>query len=122
MNVADSLVKKLPSIEKIYDVGSNIFKNYYLSKGVVPSKFKLKCVSETFVLNELKKLNPSKSTGIDGIKSLFLRDGAETIANAVTHIINISIKTGIVPDQPKYVKVKPLYKNNSRLDVGIIDQ
>ena len=118
LNVADSLVKKLPSIEKIYDVGSNIFKNYYLSKGVVPSKFKLKCVSETFVLNELKKLNPSKSTGIDGIKSLFLRDGAEIIANAVTHIINLSIKTGIVPDQLKYAKVKPLYKKNSRLDVG----
>ena len=118
LNVAASLVLKLPIIDKIYDVGSNIFKNYYLGKGVLPNKFKLKCVSESFVLNELKKINPSKSMGIDGIKGIFLRDGAETISNAITHIINLSIETGIVPDQLKYAKVKPLYKKNSRLDVG----
>ena len=35
-----------------------------------------------------------------------------------SHLINLSIDTGIVPDELKYAKVKPLYKKNSRLDAG----
>ena len=30
----------------------------------------------------------------------------------------MSIDTGIVPDELKFAKVKPLYKKNSRLDAG----
>ena len=71
LNVAASLVLKLPIIDKIYDVGSNIFKNYYLGKGVLPNKFKLKCVSESFVLNELKKINPSKVWVLMALKVYF---------------------------------------------------
>ncbi|CAL4066858.1 unnamed protein product, partial [Meganyctiphanes norvegica] len=45
-------------------------------------------------IKELCKLNPTKSTGIDGIKPKFLKDGAEVIKAIV----------------------KPLYKKNSRLE------
>ena len=94
------------------------FKDYYKDKGVIPKSFKVSKVSEEFVLKELLKLNPTKSTGIDGIKPRFLKDGARVIKSAITHIINLSIETQTVPDLLKQAIVKPLYKKNSKLDVG----
>ena len=48
----------------------------------------------------------------------FLKDGADVIKGAVTHIINLSLETGVVPNELKSAIVKPLYKKSSRLDVG----
>ena len=73
---------------------------------------------EEFVFKELSNLNVTKSTGIDGFKPKFLKDGADVIKGAVTHIINLSLETGVVPNGLKSAIVKPLYKKNSRLDVG----
>ena len=79
---------------------------------------KISKISEHFVLKELCKLNPTKSTGIDGIKPIFLKDGAQIIKSAITHIINLSIETEKVPDLLKQAIVKPLFKKGSRLEVG----
>ena len=118
INIASELVSKLPIIPKMYDVGSQIFKNYYYEKNIVPKSFKISKVSVQFVYKELLKLNPHKSTGIDNIQSKFLKDGANEIKRIITHIINLSIDTNTVPDELKFAKVKPLFKKNSRLDVG----
>ena len=118
LTVADNLVKKIPNVLKIFDVESQIFKDYYKDKGITPKSFKLSQISEDFVLKELKKLNPTKSCGIDGIKPRFLKDGANIITSAITHIINLSISTETVPDLLKQAIVKPLYKKGSRLEVG----
>ena len=75
-------------------------------------------VSEEYVYKELCKLNVSKATGIDGLKPKFLKDGADVIEGAVTHIINLSLETEVVPNELKSVIVKPLYKKSSRLYVG----
>ena len=118
LTVAANLVNKIPKIAKRFDVNSTFFKDYYKDKGVIPNSFKVSKVSEEFVLKELLKLNPTKSTGIDGIKPRFLKDGARVIKSAITHIINLSIETQTVPDLLKQAIVKPLYKKNSKLDVG----
>ncbi|CAL4126382.1 unnamed protein product, partial [Meganyctiphanes norvegica] len=118
LTVAASLVSKLPVIDKNFDVESLNFKNYYRNKGVIPKSYKISRVSENFIQKELNKINPTKSTGIDGIKPIFLKDGAEVIKGAVTHIINLSIESGKVPELHKYAIVKPLHKKNSRLEVG----
>ena len=94
------------------------FKDYYKDKGITPKSFKISQISEDFVLKELRKLNPTKSSGIDGIKPRFLKDGAKIINSAITHIINLSIVTETVPDLLKQAIVKPLYKKGSRLEVG----
>ena len=65
INVADKLVSKLPKIPKMYDVNSQIFKNYYHGKNIVPKNKKILPVTEDFVLKELLNLNPNKGTGID---------------------------------------------------------
>ena len=84
----------------------------------MPKSFKISRVSVQFVHKELMNLNPHKSTGIDNIQSKFLKDGANEIKHILTHIINLSIDTNTVPDELKFAKVKPLFKKNSRLDVG----
>ena len=94
------------------------FKNYYVNKGIVPRNQRIFQVSEEFVFKELCKLNESKSTGIDGFKPKFLKDGASVIKGAVTHIVNLSIESGVVPNELKSAIVKPLYKKGSRLDMG----
>ena len=70
-------------------------------------------VTENFVYKELCNLDPTKSTGIDGIKPRFLKDGARVITGAITHIINLSIETEKVPDMLKQAIVKPLYKKKT---------
>ena len=43
---------------------------------------------------------------------------AATIAPIITHIINLSIKQGYVPQDFKLAKVTPLHKKGSKLDPG----
>ena len=116
--IPTTLRNKLPDMQKVYDVESLAFKSYYLNQGITPKSFKVKRVPEDFVLRQLRNLNSRKSTGIDDIPARFLKDGANEIKTVVTHLINLSIDTGIVPDELKYAKVKPLYKKNRRLYAG----
>ena len=117
-NVAASLVAKLPAAPRIYYISSNIFRNFYrrvLSNNIC---FELKIVEENFILKELEQLNPSKSTGLDGISPRFLRDGACSLKKPITYLVNLSITSGIVPDDMKIARVCPIFKKNSRLEVG----
>ena len=78
----------------------------------------LTTVSEDFIFNQLKSINPSKSTGIDEIRPIFLRDGADVLKGAILHIVNLSIESNTIPDIFKYAIVKPLHKKGSRLEPG----
>ena len=49
----------------------------------------------------LKSLSPRNTTGLDDPPSRFIRDGAEGIAHPISYIINLSLKTGVVPDEMK---------------------
>ena len=118
LTVALNLVKKITNVTKLFDIDSQKFKQYYRDKGVIPKSFKISKILKQFILKELCKLNPTKSTGIDGIKPIFLKDGAQIIKSAITHIINLSIETEKVPDLLKQAIVKPLFKKGSRLEVG----
>ena len=64
----------------------------------------------------LKGLSPRKATGLDDLPAGFIRDGAEGIAYPISYIINLSLKTGVVPDEMKTARVIPLYKKNSKLE------
>ena len=64
----------------------------------------------------LKGLSPRKATGLDDLPARFIRDVAEGIAYPISYIINLSLKTGVVPDEMKTARVIPLYENNSKLE------
>jgi len=53
------------------------------------------------VLKELENLDISKSTGIDGLGPRILKLSAPLIADSLTHIINLSLCTGIFPNTLK---------------------
>ena len=117
-SVASTLVNKLPSATNKFSTESDVFKNYYKSKNVTSESFKVSPVSIDFVYKELLKLKANKSTGLDGIPAKFLKDGATVIKDHVAFIINLSITSNTVPTDMKFARVKPLFKKNSRSDVG----
>ena len=66
----------------------------------------------------LKGLSPRKASGLDDLPARFIPDGAEGIAYPISYINNLSLKTGVVPDEMKTARVIPLYKKNSKLESG----
>ena len=75
-------------------------------------------VSENNVLSILCKLNSSKATGLDLLSPRFIKDGAKFIVSPLTHILNLSLSTGEIPENLKSAKVMPIYKKNSKLEAG----
>ena len=63
------------------------------------------------VLETTNKLKPKLSTGQDEISSKLLQESIEYIKYPLTHIINRSIITGIVPSKLKIAKVIPKHKS-----------
>ena len=114
--VANKLVSKLPKAVNIYN--SKFIHQYYKQKGVVQNAFSFSLLSETEVCKMLKGLSPRKATGLDDLPARFIRDGAEGIAYPISYIINLSLKTGVIPDKMKTARVIPLYKKNSKLEPG----
>ena len=46
------------------------------------------------------------------------KDSASVIANPLSHIVNLSIIQGVVPDDLKTARVVPLFKKNDKTEVG----
>ena len=92
--------------------------SFYRNKCVFPNSYSFSIVSENKVLKYLNSLCIYKATGLDGIHSRFVRDGALIIAFLQTHVINLSLIQGVVPDDLKSARVVPLFKKNDNTEVG----
>jgi hypothetical protein len=84
--------------------------NDYLKIPQINSIF-LETIEPDQVLEITNKLKPKLSTGHDEISSKLLQESIEYIKYPLTHIINRSIITGIVPNQLKIAKVIPVHKS-----------
>ena len=84
INIATILKNKLPAMPKLFDTSTDIFKDFYKDKVSRQSNFHLTHVSEEYVYKELCKLNTQKSTGIDEISAIFLKDGANELKGVLT--------------------------------------
>ena len=62
------------------------------------------------IVKYLNNLSVNKSTGLDGIPCKFVRDSVTIITCPLTHIINLSLIQGVVPDDLKSAKVVPLLR------------
>jgi len=105
-NIAAKLVKKLK--KRPFD--ENEVNKFYEKNGATANAFSFNVATEEEVLRLLKSLNVTKSTGCDNISARFLKDAANAIVSPLTYIINLSLKTGVVPDDFKTARVVPLYK------------
>ena len=57
-----------------------------------------------------------KATGLD-VLPLGLKDIAKGISKPLTHVINLSLKSGVVPSKFKLSKVKPLFKSGNTQNI-----
>ena len=76
--------------------------------------FKLRAVTFSEVRKMLKELKPWKATGIDGIPSRLLKDGADALASPLSAIFNLSIQQNVIPAEWKKAKVTPLHKSGAK--------
>jgi hypothetical protein len=54
----------------------------------------------------------------DKISNKLLKAAGEAIINPLTFVNNLSINTGIFPDELKHTKVTPIYKSGENTDCG----
>ena len=73
-------------------------------------KFRLKPLALEEVLKLIKGLKNSSATGVDFIDTRTIKLGAEVLAPAIQHIINLSISSSTYPELWKWHKVVPLLK------------
>ena len=62
------------------------------------------------------ELEPHKATCLDGLQENFLIDSAHFIKKKLTHIINMSIISGLLPKELKKANVIPIHKTNSTVE------
>ena len=81
----------------------------YMRNTSVNSMF-LEPIEPSHVLDVVNKLKSKTSSGHDDVSSKLIKESINEIVNPLTHIINCSFNTGIVPRQMKTAKVIPIYK------------
>ena len=98
--------------------GLDYIASFYSNKGVQKDSFSFIAVQQAQIVKALKNTQISKATGLDAIPARFIRDASDEITPAVTHIINLSLTQGIVPDDFKKARVIPLYKKADKTGPG----
>ena len=76
------------------------------------SSFTLNEISCDVVHRLVSSLQINKATGLDGISARLLKEACPKIVPSLTHIINLSIRSGCFPEEWKISKVLPLYKED----------
>ena len=67
-------------------------------------------VHEAEILDIVNNLDNKKSCGHDGINNIVLKYVISEIAQPLAHVFNLSVSSGIVPDDMKLAKVIPIFK------------
>ena len=80
----------------------------------IQQSFFLGPVTPYDVSTSAKKLKPKTSSGFDNISTKLMKDTIDYIIEPITHILNQSLSSGIVPKQMKIAKVVPIYKSSDQ--------
>ena len=82
----------------------------HVCPSVCPNSFNFSNVSLATVQKLIKGLDNEKSTGLDGICVKSLKLGSPILSFYLTHIFNLSLRTGVVPKTWKQKRVTPVFK------------
>ena len=91
---------------------------HYASKSQSQHRFKFNSVTKTEVENMCSKLKPKKSCGPDGISSKLLKEINKAISKPLTHLINLSLTTGEIPQEIKESIIVPIYKDGDKKEAS----
>ena len=108
---------------------SNLFNDYFVEIGPnLAEKIQqsalnfssfIKPAETTFELTDFKNseiakiiqtLPTKKASGLDGIPACLVKASVSVISESLTHIFNLSINQGVLPDDWKNARVTPVYK------------
>ena len=78
--------------------------------------FNVPLVKSNELKSILKSLDPSKSTGIDGISPKMLKLASDVLLSSLLRMINISLQSGIFPNVLKEARVFPIHKGGPSED------
>lgn len=71
-------------------------------------------VTEEDVLYVLRRIDATKASGPDNLPGRLLKEGAQHLAQPLSHLFNMSIQSGLLPRDWKNANVTPVYKKGSR--------
>ena len=74
-------------------------------------------VDDKEVCTVLKGLKNKSSPGWDGLKTDVIKEVCHIIKKPLTHIINLSLQQGVVPDELKLARVVPIFKSGDAKDM-----
>ena len=103
-----------PELANAIPQSNNLFQNYMGDPE--PDSFQFSHVHHSLILELCAKLKPKLSSGPDSISSKLLKIIMPIIIEPFCHLINLSFKTGYIPDQFKTAKVVPVFKSGERDD------
>ena len=107
--IADNLVSKLGNT-------NNKYQDYL--KNPNEHSFFLNEIEPDEVLTILTSINPNKSADFVGISPRFVKLSAFSMYENLTHIFNISFRSGMFPDKMKVAKVIPIHKTGSKMELS----
>ena len=71
-------------------------------------------ITENELTTELGNMKLKTSSGYDDINTKIIEKTAKEISKPLTHILNLSFSTGIVPDNLKIALITPIFKSNEK--------
>ena len=84
----------------------------------VSNSFTFKSISKEDLYHAIFCMKAKRSAGIDKISVRLLQEAGTTILESLHYIFNLSIKTGIFPEDWKTARVTPIYKSDGKAECG----
>ena len=111
VSIGSKLAEKIP-----YNENDNTHLDYLTSQ--TSANFQLNITNASVVGTLLSKLCKSKATGLDNISTRLLCNCSDLIAESICAIFNCSINSGVLPNEWKFSKLIPLFKQGERRDLN----
>ena len=70
--------------------------------------------SSNNIIKLIQSMSSNKASGLDGISCRLLKEAAPIVSPSLAYITNLSITTGIFPDDWKIARVSPIYKKDNK--------
>ena len=99
------------------DRNADVIKEFITSKKLENIHFNVPLIKSDELKSKLKSLDPSKSTGIDGISPKMLKLASDVLLPSLLPMINISLHFGIFPNVLKEARVFPIHKGGPSKDL-----
>jgi len=74
--------------------------------------------TENDTLEALNRLSNKKSTGMDNLSGFFVKRFTLTLLPYLTHLFNLILKSGIIPETWKIAKIIPVHKKGNRTSIS----